>query len=314
MPKRLILHVGLPKCGSTSLQDGFARSTEILAAHDVSFVRLRPTKLVQTLASGQRPRLWPDIIGEDPAEVVILSSEFLCTLDPAGIDGLMNGIAHHFDSITVVFVLRLLEDWTLSRMNQRAQALPARPSQQKSEQLDVQLDVGDLDVWLNVWSTWAYEQSAERDIVLLPLVGEEPLAQRFLAALGLAHVEFDPQALGMWSNRSVSTRALDLIEITRKLGDLLSARQGLDSIRSDAESYDYIKRIIALAKQWDRPVDERPSPKAVREANKAAGRLRLALEETLEEPLRSEVLALVGTRAASRRARKIKAAEVAATD
>jgi len=200
-------------------------------------------------------------------------------------------------------------------MNQRAQALPVRPTAVRdSEGVEVGLDVGDLDIWLSVWSSWVSEQPAERELILLPLVGEEPLATRFLESLGLEQVELDPKALEIWTNKSVSKGALDLIEIARQMGDFLSARQGIESIRDDPDAFNYIKRIIAMAKQWDRPADERPSPTAVRRANKAAGRLRLALEEVLEEPLRSEVLALVGSRTAARRARKLKAAEVADPD
>lgn len=312
MPTRLVLHVGLPKCGSTTLQDGLNASADALAAHNISFARLRPIKFVQTLASGERPKRWAETVGEELSDVVIFSSEFLCTLSPSGIEGFIKAIDQPVESVTVVFILRPLEEWTLSRMNQRAQALPGRDAATEFNaegQIEVGLDVGDLDVWLSTWSAWVHEQSDQRDLLLLPLVGERPLARRFLDALNLADVELESQALEQWSNRSVSARAIELIDVAKEMGDFLSSRQGLDSIRDDPEAFGYLKRIIMLAKQWDRPADEKPSAAAVRSANKAAGKLRLALEANVAEPLLGEVLALVGTRAQSKRARKAKLTE-----
>lgn len=313
MDRTLVLHVGLPKCGSTSLQDAMADCADILSENDIAFIRLRPIKLINTLASGQRQETWPKLLGDEPPSLVVLSSEYLCTLTPAGIEGLLAPIADQFARIRVVFVLRSLDDWVLSRLNQRAQGLPGGHGDLDSEGLvdpdsplqGVGLDVGDPDEWLATWSEWVASDNS-RDLVVIPLLGDAPLPQRFLAAIERPDVELPAAAARTWSNRSVDDNALELIARMHVLAELLRERAELSSIRDDTEAFTLIKQVISLAKKWDRPADVKPNPQSLRSAAKIANGIRDRLAERLPEPLLTDVLEIIGTRESSRRERKLK--------
>lgn len=313
MDRTLVLHVGLPKCGSTSLQDAMAESAALLAESNIHFIRLRPIKLINTLAAGQRQETWSKLLGEEPPSLVVVSSEYLCTLTPGGIDGLLAPIAGLFTRIHVVFVLRTLDDWVLSRLNQRAQGLPGGHIDPDADGgldadspfLRVGLDVGDPDEWLATWSEWA-DADDSRDLTVIPLVAGEPLPQRFLDAIDRPDVELPAAAAQTWSNRSVDDHALELIARMHDLAELLRVRQELASIREDNDAFTLIKQVISLAKKWDRPPGVKPSPQSLRSAAKIANGIRDRLAIRLQEPLLTEVAAIIGTRESSKRERKLK--------
>lgn len=293
MARTLVLHVGLPKCGSTTLQDAMAESHEVLGAHGLRFIRLRPTKLINALATGERADQWPGILGEDPPQTVVLSSEFLCTLPREGITGLLRGLSTGFRRFHVVFVLRDLDDWVLSRLNQKAQGLPSGPADADAGTA-VGFDIGDPDAWLATWADWVAAAPKSRNLTVLPLLGDPSLPERFLAAIGRPDIPLAASATGVWANRSIDDRALDLIATTKDLAELLRERQGLGSIREDDDVFVHVKRIISLAKAWERPAGAPRSARSVAQAEAEADIIRERIQATLPEPLRSEVLALVG--------------------
>jgi hypothetical protein len=293
MARTLVLHVGLPKCGSTTLQDAMAASGDVLAEHGVRFVRLRPTKLINALAAGERTDEWPAILGPDLPPTVVLSSEFLCTLPREGIAGLLAGLPGGFRRFHVVFVLRDLDDWVLSRLNQQAQGLPGGADDPDAP-VAVGMDVGDPDSWLATWARWVAAGPKSRTLTVLPLLGDRSLPERFLAAIGRPDVPLAKAATRLWSNRSIDDRALDLIATTQDLAELLRKRNDLASIREDDDVFLHVKRIISLAKAWERPAGAPRSARSVAQAEAEADVIRERIQATLPDPLREEVLGIVG--------------------
>ena len=292
MTRRLIVHVGLPKCGSTTLQDALQLAHPQLSANGISAERLRPIKYVQRLAANDSSKLWSQLSLRNCAENVIYSSEYLCSLDATSIEVFMSKASANFDEVTVVFVLRPIKDWVRSRMHQKAQGLP--PTYQAIGLPPIGLEVGSPDSWLKAWSEWVYQRPAVRQLRLLPLTGPLPLPRRFLNEVGFHDVDLPPLAQNMWSNQRIDPRGLELIRVFQELATATSKRLEIDSIRSDKELFSLIKQGITLAKTWPSTSSAEDDSATTAEIQVAANRIRDGMLQIAHEPLRREIFSLMG--------------------
>ena len=125
MPKRLLLHIGLPKTGTTAIQRAFAGSGDLLRQHGIYYPRseggpaaqfLHRAALTPNATRRMRPALqdFKDSLEAEiaalPASIhtVVLSSE-QCSLflrTPAQIEALHAMLAPWFETIQVVIYLR----------------------------------------------------------------------------------------------------------------------------------------------------------------------------------------------------------------
>lgn len=132
MAKRLVVHAGFFKTGTTALQTSFIHHREELLSHNILYPKLGATGQHRAAwaLSGRHwgwenqggkvtPRsVWDNIIKELNAypETALLSSEFLAELLPEHIDSMKNDIKA--DATTIVFTLRPLVKMLASQYQQ----------------------------------------------------------------------------------------------------------------------------------------------------------------------------------------------------
>src|SRR4051812_14763560 len=216
---RVVLHLGLPKTGTSYLQGLLRENQALLASHGVQLPAGRPQDLFaavlyltdRSATWGRSPaagrRAWNRLLGElderrDPATVTVVSSETLCLAHPRHVERILTDLRHHgVDEVDVVVTVRdlarqLPAEWQEGIKHGRRGSYPAflravlaepsqlhnRAARQRHHRFWAAQDP------VAVLDRWGGHLPAERlHCVVNPLPGApaDELWRRFAAALGL---------------------------------------------------------------------------------------------------------------------------------
>lgn len=231
MAKTLYLHVGMPKCASTTIQDTLQSHAEVFAAHG-KFYGFAPND--KTVGQGNAARLLADIIGKRTREVrkalaffferdsdIILSSEVFISLARSRMaDDLIVRAAEEGFETRVICYLRRQDLWIESDYKQHIKG-----GSDWSEGIEALIAKRTRTRALNYhWtlSNWA-RAVGQDNITVVPLnAGQDELypLERFLAFL-----DMDPQiAPTLKLPRQNVSPPVGLIEPMRYLKSALLAR------------------------------------------------------------------------------------------
>ncbi len=132
--KTLILHIGVPKTGTTAVQQFLWHSRERLLRAGVSYPDIGIDSGAHHLSSPYRPDFlvdagfrfldtseWLMDAAQLPAETVVMSSEFFCIADPGQIATFCKDISPHF-VVKVCAYLRRQDNLVMAGYNQQVKA------------------------------------------------------------------------------------------------------------------------------------------------------------------------------------------------
>ncbi|NDY93098.1 hypothetical protein [Ideonella livida] len=151
MTRRCILHVGLHKTGSSSIQETLYRNASLRGAHYLDLGEANASGMVKLLFGGAeqasqtplarqqgdeaardlaRKRLDRALAEVGPADTVIFSAEALSRLSIHGLQALQAALAPQFQSIEVVGYVRDMPGFMASAFQQRVKGghRPFRPA------------------------------------------------------------------------------------------------------------------------------------------------------------------------------------------
>ena len=287
--KRVVLHIGTMKSGTTYLQSVLGSNAEALGRAGIQVVpgrfaedQGRPHRAARELhGSRGKRREWTrlvEFIDRSPGEIVVVSTEFFSFLGPAGVEAAVSDLAGH--DLTVVLGVRdqvgaIPAQWQTYTRNRGGapfasylhQIASGDPQRYAARSFRLAQDVPAI---VDRWNRPGVDRLA---LLLLPPSGSPPdlTWTRFAAIAGLSAVDVD---LGdVAENRSLGYAACDsLRRLNRQLSQMPTPtyRQVVRPLARD---------VLAAAPDRSRPQLDRVGAAFALERNKA---IRAVLEQGVE--------------------------------
>lgn len=242
-PRRVVLHVGAPKSGTTFLQSALWRNREALLEQGVSVpgsrerdmflaaVEVRGVASRWGLTAAEVGGTWRRLCAEARSfdGTTIMSHELLAPATEEQVAWALSELEG--EEVHVVYTARDLGRQVTSEWQERLKNGSSRPFERFSRDLMDQLDGGDFDghFWrahdaVGVLGRWAASIPRERaHVVVCPKPGAPPevLWHRFGAACGFGAEEVDPT-----QGRNKSNKTLGVVEasLLREVNQALQGR------------------------------------------------------------------------------------------
>lgn len=225
MKKRIYVHIGAPKTGTTSIQSWLANNRDTLNNFDV----LYPASLLSgtfryflltEVLEGKMDVAWQSVIkeiAESKYSTILLSSEalwyvFSATAFPREKVGLIQDwLSGH--SVTIIVYLRNPGDWCISRFKQK---IKGRIKWHKSFQEFIENNVTNENLYSEGLKVWAdiFGRDAVSVSVYDQVKQEGKLIEHFLSQLGIKGVNCRNLD---WENLALSTKTLKALRMCNKL-------------------------------------------------------------------------------------------------
>ncbi|MDO8732936.1 MAG: hypothetical protein Q7L55_10275 [Actinomycetota bacterium] len=192
---KVVLHPGMPKAGSTTIQTYFRAHEDELRSSGIGYIQ--PEGVTSGLPAQVISKL-DDLLDVDNPTHVVVSHESLIEIGSDTLYPFLDELRSRDVTIEVVIIVRPLGEWAVSKEKQRLRSLkgtasPKRPAVEK---------------WFSTWMAPEAEDRIGSPIRLVDLHAAEGLIPAFMNSAGLPLPDSWPQVTSLAVNRSPVERDL----------------------------------------------------------------------------------------------------------